>query len=76
MKRTYSGVPGDSRCECSDPGCPVHEGKSSCDQKATHLLYRVDMEDQTGTAFCAGCGEDAFDSGLFTDETEDLEAGL
>lgn len=51
-------------CECIDPGCPVCKGK--CERKAKMCLLRVDMEDETGTLFCNGCGEDAFGSGLFT----------
>jgi hypothetical protein len=52
-------------CQCSDPGCPVHAGKSSCTHRAITALVRVDMEDITGTAFCRACADDAFESGLF-----------
>ncbi len=52
-------------CECSDPGCPVHQGVAQCLIPASMVLYRVDMEDVTGTAFCDGCGDDAMDSGVF-----------
>jgi hypothetical protein len=31
-------------------------------------LYRVDMDDETGTKFCTECGVDAMESGLFADE--------
>lgn len=55
-----------NKCECSDLGCPVHEGKSNCERLAHETLYRVDMEDQTGTLFCHECASDAFDSGVFT----------
>lgn len=55
-------------CGCSDPGCPVHPGKSLCPNRADTTLYRVDMEDETGTMMCEACASDAFDSGLFTDE--------
>jgi len=41
---------------------------------ATTILYRVDMEDVTGTAFCEACADDAFASGLFTDSTDESEA--
>lgn len=58
------------RCECSDHACPVHRGKSSCSNQATTILYRVDMEDRTGSAFCEQCATDAFESGLFTDERD------
>lgn len=67
-KRTYSGVLGDSRCECHDPHC--HDSQDQCTNVASMILYRVDMEDVTGTAFCDSCGEDAMESGLFTDETD------
>jgi hypothetical protein len=52
-------------CECSDPGCPVHAGKSDCENAARTLLIRVDMDDSTGTAMCQKCAEDALESGLF-----------
>lgn len=72
MSKTFSGVPGDSRCECSDINCNSnHNGKPKCDETATTILYRVDMVDVTGTAFCEACAEDASLSGLFTDSTED-----
>lgn len=53
-------------CECADPKCPVHYGQSQCVNRAAEILYRVDMEDRTGTAFCQECADDAFDSGMFT----------
>lgn len=55
-------------CECSDPGCPVHKGRDCDHVERGRVLYRVDMEDRTGTYFCPACQEDAYDSGLFTDE--------
>ena len=30
------------------------------------ILFRVDMEDRTGIAFCPACADDAMASGLFT----------
>ena len=51
-------------CECADPGCPGHKGTSDCFRKQQTVLYRIDMEDRTGVAFCA---DDAGDSGLFSD---------
>ncbi len=55
-----------NHCGCTDPGCPVHKGKSECDRKTRlRTLYRSDMEDLTGTLMCPRCAEDAFDSGLF-----------
>jgi len=63
-QQTFSGTHGDMKCECADHACPVCKG--NCRQVATGILYRVDMDDVTGTAFCEGCGEDAMESGLFT----------
>ncbi len=51
------------KCECSDPECPVCHGK--CENAPEMCLSRVDMEDKTGTLFCEGCGDDAFESGIF-----------
>jgi len=53
------------RCECSDPGCPVHPQRSHCQLTVARLLFRIDMQDETGTLFCDGCAEDAWSSGLF-----------
>jgi hypothetical protein len=53
-----------ARCECSDPGCPCCKGK--CRHEATETVFRVDMEDWTGTDMCGGCADDALDSGVFT----------
>ena len=52
-------------CDCSDPGCPIHN-EDDCPNLATTVLYRVDMEDTSGTNMCQGCMEDAMDSGVFT----------
>ena len=52
------------RCECYDPGCP-HVDKGGCSNNADYLLYRVDMNDESGTAMCDICADDASDSGLF-----------
>ena len=53
------------KCECSDPGCPCCHGQ--CGREATSILYRVDMQDESGVAFCPGCGDDAMESGVFGD---------
>jgi len=53
-------------CECADPGCTVHRGMSDCLNMSYDILYRVDMHDETGTAMCEHCADDAFASGLFT----------
>ncbi len=54
-------------CECGDPGCPVHPGKSRCPSKTSnHKVWRTDMEIEDPTYMCHGCFEDAMDSGVFT----------
>jgi hypothetical protein len=55
-------------CECADPGCPAHLGLGKCAEPtyARSRLYRIDMEDHTGTVFCEECYEDALDSGVFS----------
>ena len=55
----------EQNCECSDPGCPAHQGVAQCLVPASCVLYRIDMEDATGTAFCDACSDDALDSGVF-----------
>ena len=57
---TYSNVPGDDRCECFDTGDnhPINNsGRDGlqCTRKATSTLWRVDMEDNSGTRFCEEC---------------------
>ena len=65
-----------TRCECVDPGCPIHTGKSQCgNTPAAGIAYRVDMEDQTGTPMCEGCLEDAADSGVFRIENTEVGVG-
>lgn len=56
-------VPPPQFCECSDPGCPVCGGR--CRKPSRTVLYRSDMEDETGTPMCNGCADDAMESGLF-----------
>jgi hypothetical protein len=53
------------RCECSDPGCPVHPGRAECNVLATTVVYRSDMEDYGGTKMCEDCAADALESGVF-----------
>jgi hypothetical protein len=55
-------------CGCTDPDCPVHLYHKMCDKRAHRTLYRIDMEDRTGTPMCDRCAEDAFESGVFTEE--------
>jgi hypothetical protein len=68
--RTLANVAG--KCECADSGCKVHAGVSSCPNQANTILYRVDMEDLSGTLCCDDCANDATTSGLFT-EADDPE---
>lgn len=67
--RSFSAVPGDSKCECSDIGCSMHKGIDEHSALATTILYRIDMIDETGTAMCGGCADDAYESGVFTDSS-------
>ncbi len=53
-------------CECADPGCPVHNDTGDCQAMGHITLFRVDMEDITGTVFCEPCSDDAIESGLFS----------
>lgn len=54
------------RCECCDDRCLEHKGRDRCHHQATDILYRVDMNDETGTAMCDACADDAFSSDVFT----------
>lgn len=58
-------------CECSDNQCPVHNGQNECVNLGEVVLYRVDMEDLTGTLFCEECASDALDSGLFVEHDQE-----
>ena len=76
MTTTYSAVPGDDRCECFDTGdnhLINNSGRDGlqCTRKASVTLWRIDMEDITGTRFCDACAEDAMEAGVFTDEPDD-----
>lgn len=53
------------RCQCADPGCPIHRGESKCTRAAKRKVRRIDMEDRSGTWMCEGCASDVYDSGLF-----------
>jgi len=62
-----------SKCECSDPGCPVHEGKAPCSASADTELGRVDMAWARVSA-CEPCADDMMRSGLFvTDDDVELD---
>jgi hypothetical protein len=54
------------KCQCNDRLCAYCSGH--CTHYADVLLYRIDMEDHRSLHFCESCGEDALDSGLFTQE--------
>jgi len=59
-------------CECSDPGCPTHEGANECPNEASVTVRRIDMEDGTTTFdFCDFCATDALSSGVFTDTQDE-----
>ena len=58
-------------CECGDPGCPVHDGKSSCDKPATQKLRGPDDGRGVYQIYCDGCAEDACDAGCLSDYDED-----
>lgn len=58
------------RCDCQDKGCKAHTDEVCCTslpRENMSRLYRVDMEDNTGSRFCPACTDDAMGSGLFTD---------
>lgn len=60
------------RCECTDAKCPSRHD-TYCYKDATTIVYRLDMDDETGTAMCDHCAEDALNSGVFStgEGTED-----
>ena len=59
-------------CECVDVGCHAHQGIHHCEINGTAFLYRVDMEDSTGTLFCEACMADALEVGFYS-LGEDIE---
>lgn len=60
-------------CDCSDPGCPHCGG--ACVAAAVTVVFRIDMEDETGTPMCLKCAEDCLDSGLFRMDDDALKEG-
>jgi hypothetical protein len=38
---------------------------------ASYLFFRTDMEDLSGTMFCGGCGNDAYESGIYASAADD-----
>lgn len=57
------------KCECADTGCRVHPGEKCDKVTRTRILYRIDMEDYTGTRFCIPCTDDAMESGVFSEHS-------
>lgn len=57
-------------CDCADSGCPEHKGSDRCTNGADSRVFRVDMDDESGTAMCSHCAGDALDSGVFTVDSD------
>lgn len=57
--------PTEEACSCTDGGCACG---GICSEDATAVLFRIDMEDETGCAFCEACADDAMQSGVFRRE--------
>jgi hypothetical protein len=55
-------------CLCTDPLCPHCHGR--CTDQANCVVYRSDMQDETGTQMCYFCSEDALNSGCFNTKEE------
>jgi len=62
----YRGPVSGATCECTDAGCKAHRDVSECSKPVYETLYRCDMEDTTGVAFCGDCASDAMESGVFS----------
>lgn len=70
-----AGSKAKARCECFDQmdGHPLSKPVRTTllhTQRCTNVerlqqLYRVDMEDQSGTGMCGHCARDAYESGLY-----------
>jgi hypothetical protein len=56
------------QCECHDPGCDHTEQGHHKDTRQYRILYRIDMDDRSGTMMCHTCREDAMLCGLFTED--------
>jgi hypothetical protein len=65
-----------TKCECADSNCPVHSGSNVCLNAPTTILFRIDMDDETGTAMCDGCTDDALNSGMFTTDDSTIDDEL
>ena len=66
----YRGPVSGATCECTDAGCKVHRDVSECSKPVYETLYRCDMEDTTGVAFCGDCASDAIESGVFASKED------
>lgn len=58
-------------CCCCDPGCPSCKG--ICASIATVYLDRVDYAEPGCMPFCDECADDAMESGVFCDVTDEEE---
>ena len=61
------------QCLCADKECPVGHmipggAVVVCPKEAMTRVYRIDMEDESGTPMCYGCAADAIESGVFRSE--------
>ena len=61
----YRGPVSGATCECTDAGCKSHRDVAECSKPVYETLYRLDMDDKTGVAFCGECAQDAMESGVF-----------
>lgn len=59
-------------CGCFDKGCKANHGHACLamiDPRAGdgsgETLFRIDMDDKSGTLFCRACADDALESGVF-----------
>ena len=43
----------------------LEEPDVQCLRQASCILYRSDLREHSGTAFCESCAEDALESGMF-----------
>ena len=57
-----------SKCECHDKGCRHHLGATCSEPEAFIVVFRIDMQDASGTAMCEICSEDALETGVFATE--------
>lgn len=71
---TIHKLPRDPKvCECTDPGCSHCLGY--CQDIGETRVFRIDMEDYSGTLMCAKCTDDAMESGVFSlEESEEPNA--